>query len=142
MIWSRGFFGMRAIEMINMPRPRKKSRRGSRLLVTVTGNDGARRGCHHQDQSASALFPIPIGRHCSTERCHLYLPTATRSAALESPCINICQLDDDTGICEGCGRTGDEIAGWITYSRTERHAIMATLKDRLVRISRRLETTK
>jgi uncharacterized protein len=50
---------------------------------------------------------------------------------LESPCINICQLDDATGICEGCGRSGDEIAGWIGYTPSERRAIMSTLAERL-----------
>ena len=61
---------------------------------------------------------------------------------MESPCINICQLDDTTGICEGCGRTREEIASWIRYSPTERAKIMAGLAERLEHLSRPLEIAK
>lgn len=26
-------------------------------------------------------------------------------------CVGICMIDPDTGVCEGCGRTSDEIFG-------------------------------
>ncbi|MEM9098177.1 MAG: DUF1289 domain-containing protein, partial [Pseudomonadota bacterium] len=29
-----------------------------------------------------------------------------------SPCTGICKLDDATGWCLGCGRSGDEIGFW------------------------------
>lgn len=29
-----------------------------------------------------------------------------------SPCINVCRMSERTGLCEGCLRTIDEIAGW------------------------------
>ncbi|WP_244500106.1 DUF1289 domain-containing protein [Methyloceanibacter superfactus] len=32
---------------------------------------------------------------------------------METPCINICLLDDKSGLCVGCGRSGEEIAGWV-----------------------------
>lgn len=51
---------------------------------------------------------------------------------METPCINICQLNAGTGLCEGCGRTGAEIASWVHFTPTERRAIIATLPDRLV----------
>ena len=31
---------------------------------------------------------------------------------LPSPCISVCQMLPDTGLCAGCLRTLDEIAGW------------------------------
>ena len=40
-----------------------------------------------------------------------------------SPCIGICQLGAD-GLCEGCLRTGHEIARWISMSEDERRFIM------------------
>jgi predicted Fe-S protein YdhL (DUF1289 family) len=49
---------------------------------------------------------------------------------LETPCVNICLLDADTGLCVGCGRTIDEIARWAAMSEGERHAIMAALPAR------------
>jgi hypothetical protein len=57
---------------------------------------------------------------------------------LETPCINICLLDEATRLCVGCGRTIDEIAGWAKMSDGERRAIMAALPVR----KKRLETAK
>lgn len=33
-----------------------------------------------------------------------------------SPCTNLCTINPDTGLCDGCGRTLDEIEqwGWMT----------------------------
>lgn len=49
---------------------------------------------------------------------------------MKSPCILICQLDDDTGLCVGCQRSGDEIARWTAMSDAEREAVMADLPRR------------
>jgi predicted Fe-S protein YdhL (DUF1289 family) len=48
-----------------------------------------------------------------------------------TPCIRVCILDPETGLCEGCGRTTDEITRWFRMSEEERLAIMATLTDRM-----------
>ncbi|HUN91380.1 MAG TPA: DUF1289 domain-containing protein, partial [Burkholderiaceae bacterium] len=37
-------------------------------------------------------------------------------APVASPCVNVCHIEPGTGCCEGCLRTLDEIAGWISYS--------------------------
>ncbi|MEM1274019.1 MAG: DUF1289 domain-containing protein [Pseudomonadota bacterium] len=47
-----------------------------------------------------------------------------------SPCVGLCRLDDRTGFCLGCARTGDEIAGWSAALSTERAAIWSALPDR------------
>ena len=39
--------------------------------------------------------------------------------AVLSPCIGICRLDT-TGYCEGCHRTGSEIAGWLSLGDAQR----------------------
>jgi predicted Fe-S protein YdhL (DUF1289 family) len=49
---------------------------------------------------------------------------------LETPCINICLLDAETGLCLGCGRTIDEIARWSAMSDRERRAVMTALPAR------------
>ena len=47
-----------------------------------------------------------------------------------SPCIGTCRLGAD-GFCEGCLRTGEEIARWISMSDNERLWIMEhTLLER------------
>lgn len=56
---------------------------------------------------------------------------------MESPCILVCSIDLKTGYCFGCGRTRDEIGGWMTYSDGERREIMAVLPSRLETVERR-----
>ncbi|MGH6865407.1 MAG: DUF1289 domain-containing protein [Methyloceanibacter sp.] len=50
---------------------------------------------------------------------------------MDTPCVNICLLDSDTGHCVGCGRSIEEIARWASMTPAERRAIMATLPDRM-----------
>ncbi len=40
-------------------------------------------------------------------------------------------IDPETGLCEGCGRTRDEIASWYRIPEEERQKIMAALPDRM-----------
>jgi predicted Fe-S protein YdhL (DUF1289 family) len=54
-----------------------------------------------------------------------------------SPCILICSMDIETGYCFGCGRTRDEIAGWIDYSDLERQTVMEALPARLETVERK-----
>jgi uncharacterized protein len=53
---------------------------------------------------------------------------------LETPCVNICLLDQEAGTCIGCGRTLAEIAAWATMGDAERRAIMATLPARMTQL--------
>lgn len=48
-----------------------------------------------------------------------------------SPCVRLCTLDPDSGLCVGCGRMLAEIGRWSRYSDDERRAIMDTLPARL-----------
>ncbi len=50
---------------------------------------------------------------------------------IDTPCINICQLDEPSGLCAGCGRKADEIGGWLSLSTQERRTIMASLPERM-----------
>ena len=50
--------------------------------------------------------------------------------AIESPCIKICVIEPGTGLCAGCGRTLEEIAGWAAMSPDRRRSIMAELASR------------
>ena len=45
--------------------------------------------------------------------------------AVQSPCVNICRMKD--GLCEGCGRTLDEIAEWSMATDDRRRAILARI---------------
>jgi predicted Fe-S protein YdhL (DUF1289 family) len=52
---------------------------------------------------------------------------------ISTPCIRVCTLDPETGLCEGCGRTLDEIARWYGLSEDERVRIMRGLEERMRR---------
>ena len=58
-------------------------------------------------------------------------------ATIQSPCVLICSIDMKTGYCFGCGRTRDEIAGWMGYSDLERGQIMASLDTRLETVKKK-----
>ena len=47
-----------------------------------------------------------------------------------SPCINVCRIDPDTGLCAGCLRTLQEIARWAGYSDEEKRAVCRALEMR------------
>jgi predicted Fe-S protein YdhL (DUF1289 family) len=45
------------------------------------------------------------------------------ASAVPSPCVSICKIDEATGLCTGCLRTLDEIAGWSVLDDDERRAV-------------------
>ena len=52
---------------------------------------------------------------------------------ISSPCIKVCAVSGQTGLCIGCGRTLAEIASWASMDEDRRRAIMAELRARLER---------
>lgn len=46
--------------------------------------------------------------------------------AVQSPCIGVCTLDPD-GLCDGCLRSGAEIAAWLAMDDAEREHMMDTV---------------
>ncbi len=57
-------------------------------------------------------------------------------AGVASPCISVCAMDEATGLCAGCFRTLDEIAGWIAFSEDEKRAVVAALPARRAAVRR------
>lgn len=52
-------------------------------------------------------------------------------ARVSTPCLRVCLLDAESGLCEGCGRTRDEIARWGSMTEADRLAIMRDLDRRM-----------
>ena len=50
---------------------------------------------------------------------------------VSTPCIKVCAVSGQHGLCIGCGRTLKEIAEWGAMAEPERLAIMAELDARL-----------
>jgi len=45
-----------------------------------------------------------------------------------SPCINVCRME--AGLCVGCLRTIDEIAGWAMAGDDDKRRILAAVAQR------------
>lgn len=56
-----------------------------------------------------------------------YWPLPSRVA---SPCVNVCRIDDDTGLCAGCLRTLDEIALWSQLDDAMRQDVLDAIAAR------------
>ena len=52
------------------------------------------------------------------------------TGAIESPCTSVCVIDPVTGLCAGCFRSLDEIAGWSNFSTERRRAVIEALARR------------
>lgn len=48
-----------------------------------------------------------------------------------SPCVKVCVIDDASGWCRGCGRTGEEIAGWLALGADAKRDLLLRLPARL-----------
>lgn len=57
-------------------------------------------------------------------------PLIRAAEEVASPCVDICRMNPATGLCDGCLRTIDEIAGWSGYSLAEKRAVLARLATR------------
>jgi uncharacterized protein len=54
--------------------------------------------------------------------------------SIASPCTRVCIVDPALKLCVGCGRTLDEIAGWIDRDNSWRARVIAQLPARLAAI--------
>jgi hypothetical protein len=52
---------------------------------------------------------------------------------IASPCIDVCRMDAQSGLCEGCLRTIDEIAGWAAAPDEQKRLILAAVAQRRAR---------
>jgi uncharacterized protein len=59
----------------------------------------------------------------------------TTQRAILTPCIGVCTIDPD-GYCDGCFRSGDEIADWLSMDDTQRlHMMNVVLPAREARLT-------
>jgi predicted Fe-S protein YdhL (DUF1289 family) len=47
-----------------------------------------------------------------------------------SPCVKVCALDPDTGLCRGCYRSLQEIADWLEMTVDEKRATLERAAER------------
>ena len=47
-----------------------------------------------------------------------------------SPCISVCRMDSDSGLCVGCFRTIEEIIAWGRQSDNDKRAVWRLITER------------
>ncbi len=50
--------------------------------------------------------------------------------SVPSPCIQVCAMDEASGLCRGCQRTLDEIAAWSALSDAEKLRVWKRIRAR------------
>jgi predicted Fe-S protein YdhL (DUF1289 family) len=48
-----------------------------------------------------------------------------------SPCISVCRINADSGMCEGCFRTLGEISGWARSGPDAQRELWRTIGQRM-----------
>ena len=61
----------------------------------------------------------------------LRAPTPDAALAVSSPCISVCRMDAASGLCEGCFRTRDEIAGWSAATEAGKRTTWNVILQRM-----------
>jgi len=46
---------------------------------------------------------------------------------IDSPCIDICTIDRNSGECIGCGRTVEEVRNWTNFNNLKKKQILENL---------------
>jgi hypothetical protein len=76
---------------------------------------------------ATGVARVVAGRHGRT--------MTAPPRPIPTPCVKVCVVDGESGLCLGCYRTLAEVAAWSRFSDAERSAIMADLPVRPSRVS-------
>lgn len=53
---------------------------------------------------------------------------AFKSTKIKSPCIDVCITRD--GVCIGCYRSLEEMAGWPSYTEEQKKEVLENIKKR------------
>ena len=49
---------------------------------------------------------------------------------MDSPCIDICTIDPESGLCVGCSRTPEEISDWNISNNVRKRQILTKVKTK------------
>ncbi len=60
------------------------------------------------------------------------LKAETATAPVPTPCIGVCQIDERSGWCRGCGRNADEVGAWQSAGERYKQGVWDELPSRRV----------
>ncbi|MBI3096281.1 MAG: DUF1289 domain-containing protein [Rhodocyclales bacterium] len=55
---------------------------------------------------------------------------------VRSPCVKVCELDPQNGLCRGCHRTQDERDWWVAYSNVQQREVLQRCEQRRAVLAR------
>ena len=91
-----------------------------------------------QDLTGAPVADLAVDddeKKCDLQRAitlvRLRAQTLDTQADVASPCISICRMSASSGLCEGCFRTGDEIAGWSSAGNDAKRALWKLITQRM-----------
>ena len=80
------------------------------------------------DRAARRRDPVRMYKELLAAR----VPEALASRyAPPSPCISVCKIAPDSGLCYGCLRTLDEIGAWANSDDEDKRAVWGKIAERL-----------
>ncbi len=86
----------------------------------------------------SEVTPKPSGLSASAlsllkqaQRVALGAQHALSSDVVPSPCISVCHMSADTGWCEGCWRSLDEIGSWGQSTPDAKRLVWSRIAQRI-----------
>jgi predicted Fe-S protein YdhL (DUF1289 family) len=82
-------------------------------------------GANRRSHEAAAI----VSSHQRLQRTGAAGDVSAGSSVI-SPCISVCRMEPDTGLCSGCLRTLDEIAGWGMASDDEKRRVWSAIEVR------------
>jgi predicted Fe-S protein YdhL (DUF1289 family) len=53
---------------------------------------------------------------------------------VKSPCINVCRMHAEHGVCRGCYRTIEEIGDWSTLHDKHKQRVLQQVEERRARL--------
>ena len=80
------------------------------------------------DRAARRRDPVRMYKELLAAR----VPEALASRyAPPSPCISVCKIAPDSGLCYGCLRTLEEIGAWANSDDEDKRAVWGKIAERL-----------
>ena len=52
------------------------------------------------------------------------------ATSVPSPCVSLCKMDPETGLCQGCLRSLDEIVAWSSADDDFKRVVWAQIRRR------------
>ena len=62
---------------------------------------------------------------------HIRASAQSFAQTVPSPCLSVCQMDEATGLCQGCFRTLDEIGQWGNADDAFKRVVWTRIEARL-----------